>query len=335
MYRILITIFPCLFICVSHAIAAKKIKANGEYIHKYAKTTFPVSIDEYTRTEIHAYDKEHKNISATYELRDTKVNVYVYPAGAADNHRFRGQYFNSLQAIVDANGYGAAVHQEYVQYKKGAYKVNGFQAYLEVYGTKSSGLRLYECGTWFLKIRISSHSLDTGEVTKLFDLFTQQFDPVALVTISPLSTKSVVNVAPAALKDSTLLGCTFASVLEKAKWALDNVDSLELQAGFPSLYLGMHISSLQAFVKHEEKHPDWARSETTEKYLKEIRSLIAAGYLDEYIMDEHGSVMIVPDGTEFDFEGYQRWRKTHPISYRMTGYILDVITYIPLNELRN
>lgn len=335
MHRILIPFVFSLLICNLHTIAAKKLKVKGEYVHQYAKTRFPVSVNTFTRTEIHAFDKEQANISATYEDKDTRINVYIYPAGPADNHRFRGEYFSSLQSIIDANGSGASVHQEYIQYKKGGYKVNGFQAYIEAYGTKSSGLRLYECGTWFLKIRITSHSLDTSEATQIFDVFTQQFDPVALVSISPLSTKSNINVAPAALKDSTLLGCTFASVLEKAKWALANVDSLELQAGFPSLYLDMHVSSLKAFVKNEEKHPDWARSETTEKYLKEIRSLIEAGYLEEYIMDEYRYVMIVPNGTEFDFERYQKWRKTHPISYRMTGYILDIITYVPLSELRN
>lgn len=132
--------------------------------------------------------------------------------------------------------------------------------------------------------------------------------------ISHLNPKADINFAKAAFVDSLMLGSAMGSAFKKLEWVMDNVDSLERASGFPGLYLEMHIASLKEFTEFEKKHPDFSKAKRTEQYLTELNSIIDNGFLEEFIMEQYDMIMIVPDNLEFDFEGFDKWKKENPIN---------------------
>lgn len=296
-------------------MSPKKIKAKADYKHSTTGFNFPLAIDQYNRTDIYAFDKKKQNIGITYKSGDLKttVSIYLYPAGAGTEDRLRNEYIKSMQSVANVSDNGVHAEQFAVSYKNGDYKINGFKANIKDTDKKSS-LSVFECGTWFFKIRISSETLDTTGMKQAEQKILDLYKPTRLVKISHLNPKADINFAKAAFVDSLMLGSAMGSAFKKLEWVMDNVDSLERASGFPGLYLEMHIASLKEFTEFEKKHPDFSKTKRTEQYLTELNSIIDNGFLEEFIMEQYDMIMIVPDNLEFDFEGFDKWKKENPIN---------------------
>lgn len=311
------------------ASRSKKLKVKGDYLHTETEISFPQVIDDLTRIDIYAFDKKKSNIGASYENitknGKTTITIYVYPAGPGSEHRLRWEYLSCLHSIETGARNDFDVHQHYVIYNNSGYRINGYKAEFEYLGAKSL-LTLFECGHWFFKIRITSSNVDQSIIdnieTRVLDLFV----PSRLVQKSPLNSKADLHFAPAAFRDSLMLGCVMGSTLEKVKWALANIDSLQRESGFPDLYLNMHIASLNAFVDFEKSHPKMSRTQPTTDYLNELKSLIDNGFLDEFIMSQYQMIMIVPENTTLDFQSFEEWKKSHPTKIDL-NQMYSVIEY--------
>ena len=139
------------------------------------------------------------------------------------------------------------------------------------------------------------------------------FDPSRLTALNPLKVKADIYFAKSTASDSTLLGSAMGSALQKVEWAAENIDENERASGFPDLYLYMHIASLMEFVKFDRDH-NLSKTESTQKYLDELNLLIDSGFIAEFIMDQFGMVMIVPENVVFDFEGYREWEQANALT---------------------
>jgi hypothetical protein len=307
----------------------KKIKVKGDYIHNETKISFPEVFDEFSRIDIYAFDKKQSNVGVSYEniTKDgkTTLTIYVYPAGPGSENRLRGEYLRCLQSAATIAKNGIDIHQHSVSYSDSGYRINGFKAEFNYLGGKSL-LTLFECGHWFFKIRITTSNMDQSKVDRTETHVLDLFVPSRLVQMSPLNSKADLHFAPAAFRDSLMLGCVMGSTLEKVKWALANVDSLQRESGFPDLYLDMHIASLNAFVNFEKNHPKMTRTQPTIDYLNELKSLIDSGYLDEFLMSQYQMVMIVPENMIFDFQGFEDWKKSNPTRIDLS-HMYSVIEY--------
>jgi hypothetical protein len=296
----------------------KKIKAKGDYVHSLTQLIFPVKIDDYERVDIYSFDKKNTNVGITYEnhkyLGKTTLSIYVYPAGSGTDGRLRDEYLFSLQSIANVSDKGVHAIQNYSSYKKDAYKINGYNAWIvNKSNSTKSVITVYECGKWFFKIRITTDLLDSLGVESLKNKTLDLFQPTILVENAPLNPKADIYFAKAAFRDSIMLGSAMGSAYKKLEWALHNVDSLERASGFPDLYIGMHVESLKAFVNFEKEH-NYSKSQTTIDYLKELNSIIDAGFLKEFIMQQYRMIMITPENMTFDFDTYEKWKLTHPIN---------------------
>lgn len=288
----------------------KQLKVKGTYIHLSTKTEFPEIIGDYQRQDIYSFDKKKENIGSTYKNGQTTLSIYLYPAGAGSEGRLRNQYLQALQDMANVSKSGLHAVQGYKYFKKDGYKVNGFSAITS--GETSSQLTLFECGEWFFKVRITTQSLDTAQINALERDILNSFEPTRLVKISHLNPKADVYFAKAAFNDSLLLGSVMGSAYKKIEWAFENVDSLERAAGFPDIYLGLHVESLKEFVQFE-KRKTWTRQQSTTDYLKELNQIIDDGFLEEFIMKQFSMVMVVPKDLTLDFEGFDNWTHNHPI----------------------
>ncbi len=51
----------------------RKIKAKADYKHTATEFNFPLTIDQYHRTDIYAFDKQKQNVEGTYKTDDSKA----------------------------------------------------------------------------------------------------------------------------------------------------------------------------------------------------------------------------------------------------------------------
>lgn len=296
----------------------KKLKIKGDYIHPETKMNFPDKIDSYERHSIYSYDKKKTNVGITYGSQNnsgrTTLSIYLYPAGSGTDSRLRDEYLSCLQSVANVSKNGMHAIQNYTFYKNDGFKINGYSAWIENESALTrSVLTVYECGKWFFKIRITTGALDSLEIEGLKERVLNLLDPTYLVENFPLNSKADIHFGKAAFCDSTMLGSVMGSALKKIEWAIDNVDSIERFSGFPDLYIGMHIEALKAFANFEKEH-DFSKSQTTIDYLKELNSIIDAGFLEEFILKQYSGIMIVPENMTFDFDAFEKWQQSNPIA---------------------
>jgi hypothetical protein len=88
-----------------NASGVKLIKEKGDYFFKSANTSFPIVIDNFSRKNIHSFNKKNNNIGAEYRNSDsghsTKISINIYPAESGFEGRLRDEYLASLRSIAE------------------------------------------------------------------------------------------------------------------------------------------------------------------------------------------------------------------------------------------
>lgn len=297
----------------------KKIRFKNGYEHKHSNTDFPQTLENgFELTEVYAFDKKKKNIGATYEKKiepKGKLNIYIYPAEDGTEDRLRSEYLASMQSVANLTDNGLGATQYPVKFN-GKYDCNGFKAEFKSKSQEKSSLSIYECGTWFLKLRLTTEEKDSTQISKLEQSVLKTFNPSRLTEQKRLNPKADVYFAKAAFKDSIMLGSSMGSAYKKIEWVMDNVTEKERASGFPGHYLELQLASLKEFVEFDKKY-DYKKSEYTQDYLNQVNSLIDSDFLDEFIMKGFSMVMIVPENHEFDFEGFEKWKAKNEITINL------------------
>ncbi|RDV15804.1 hypothetical protein DXT99_07300 [Pontibacter diazotrophicus] len=328
--KLTLTLFAAILLLTSQVVFAQSIRSprvlpvKGTYTHTQTKIEFPKNLIGYERRGVYSFDRKKSNIGATYKSQkgETIVSVYLYPAGEGSENRLKNGYLSALQEIATSTRKGITANQSITYHKKDGYKVNGIRAEVtDVKKSSKSHLSVFECGKWFFKLRITSEVLDSTGISNLEGEVLDQFTPTELVKQNPFDSKASIYFAPAAFADSLMLVSAMGGAFKKVQWALENVDSLERSAGFPGLYLELHVESLKEFALQEQVKHDvrkkWARTQRTTEYLSELNEIIESGYLKEFIMEQYDMIMIVPENVKLDFESYRQWKLTHPININL------------------
>lgn len=302
---------------------SRVINAKGDYIHQKTSTKFPTKIEGFTRTTVIAFDNSKKNISVSYSNQNsngkTTFTIFIYPSENGVEGLLRSEFLNSLQAITFINKPGNIIKKYPIEYKKDGYIVNGFKARINDNNNKSD-LLVYQCGLWFLKIRVSTESLDSLEMAALEKEIINIYSPSIFVKQAPLNIKADIHFGKAAFADSIMLGCVMGSALKKVEWAIENVDSLERISGFPDIYFDLHKASLLEFVEFAKDHPTMSRSQSTIDYLAQLNSIIDGGFLNEFIMKQFDMLLKVSPDINLDFNKFEEWEKTKTIKINLNSH---------------
>ena len=155
----------------------KSIRAKGTYEHTSTSTQFPEMLEAFERQYVYSFDRQNTNIGVTYERPNsgTTFSIYVYPEGAGTEDRFRTEYLNSMQSIANVND-GIGATQYPIRFEESDFKINGFASELKKMN-ELSRLLLYECGSWFLKYRVTSIELDSLAMNDLITNLEEWFPP--------------------------------------------------------------------------------------------------------------------------------------------------------------
>lgn len=301
----------------------KVINAKGEYFHQKTDTKFPTNFEDFTRTTVIAFDNSKENIGVSYSNQNssgkTTFTIFIYPSKNEIEGLLRNEFLNSLKAITFINKPGNIIKKYPIDYKKDGFTVNGFKARINDNINKSE-LLVYQCGLWFLKIRVSSQSLDSLQMVALESQIINIYSPTTFVKQAPLNIKAEIRFGKAAFTDSLMLGCVMGSALKKVEWAIENVDSLERISGFPDIYLDLHKASLLEFAKFAKDHPTMSRSQSTSDYLAQLNLIIDGGFLNEFIMKQFDMLLKVSPEINLDFNKFEEWEKTKSIKINLNSH---------------
>lgn len=302
-------------------IQPKKIKVKENYKHSPTQMIFPKSLfDDYQRESIYAFDKKNQNISVSYEKNQngekTTFSLYLYPAGDGFEGRLRDEYINSMQSVVVTTKKGLHATQFAVQHEGEKYICNGFKSIFTNDQKDLSQLTLFESGTWFYKIRITTNQSDTTLMSEIETKILQNFNPTQLTDLKHLNEKVSVYFSKTAFRDSVLLGSAMGSAYRKIDWIIENVAERERATGFPDLYLDLHVEGLKAFM--EFQHIITAtKSEYTENYLKELQLISDANFLPEFVMEQYDMILIIPENISYRYDEYLKWKAENNISINL------------------
>ena len=310
-------------------IQPKIIKTNKDYTHSPTKMEFPLSLfGDYQRESIYSFDKKNQNIGITYEKKQngekTVFSLYLYPAGDGYEGRLREEYQNSRQSVVATMKKELHATQYAIQHKGEKYVCNGFEAIFMTENDDLSQLSIFESGTWFYKIRITSNWKDSTSLADLKRKILQIFDPTELADLTLLNEKVSVYFAKAAFRDSILLGSAMGSAYGKIDWVMENVDEKERATGFPDLYLDFHVEGLKAFMEFQHRF-DFKKSDFTMNYLRELQLISDANFLNEFVMEQYGMILIIPQNTPAKYDEYLKWKSQHNITINLNEkfYVLS------------
>jgi hypothetical protein len=221
-----------------------------------------------------------------------------------------------MQSVANFTDNGLGATQYPVKFSGKNYDCNGFKAEFKSNNQENSSLSVYECGTWFFKLRLTTKEKDSTQISNLENKILETFDPSHLTEQNKLNPKADIYFAKVAFQDSILLGSAMGSAYKKLEWVMNNVPERERASGFPGHYLEMQLASFNEFIAFDKKY-DYKKTDYTQNYLNQVNSLIDSGYLDEFIMKEFSMVMIVPENHEFDFDGYEKWKAKNEIELKL------------------
>ena len=303
----------------------KLIKSKSDFTHDATGTIFPEQIEDYPRKSIYSFTKQDDNIEVTYESPEkTSIAIKIYPAGDGTEGRLRHEYLKTLQAISNAANKTVGFEQGPIRKVGAKYICNGFKAVSKLKNKgEASQLALYECGAWFLKIRIVSKDLDSSHIEELEQKVLNKYDPTKLTELKPLNLKSDFIVAPALGKDRARAKYILNSGFKKMEWANNNIPENERASGFPDLYLNMHVAAFKEFA--ECKDENYTPNNDIAKLISDINKVIKADYLPEFLMKQHSMVMIAPDNMKFDFEGFAKWQEEYKVSMDMQKFYYLIV----------
>ena len=307
----------------------KKINAKENYTHSSTHFNFPKSLlGDFQRESVYSFDKKNQNVGVSYGKKQngerTLFSLYLYPAGDGSEGRLRKEYLNSMQSVVATRKKGLHATQNAVQHKGEKYICNGFEAIFTTEKNELSQLTIFESGTWFYKIRITSSQNDTTLLANLKTQILQVFDPTVLADLTLLNEKVSVYYNKTAFRDSVLLGSAMGSAFGKIDWIMENVDERERATGFPDLYLNFHIAGLKAFMEFQYRF-DYGKSDFTKNYLKELQLIADADFLNEFVMEQYGMILIIPENTTAKYDEYLKWKSQNNITINLNElfYVLS------------
>lgn len=309
----ILIIFSVLFICCNKSSIIYKpteLDVIGDYVHESTLIVFPKSINDLVRTEIISFDKNKTNIGVSYKTTNGSVTIYIYPAGIADADRLKSEFYSSLKSIATISGKEIEASQSPFEYSKKRYALIGLNAEIGKNNlSEKSILTLFECGKWFLKIRITSNQSELSELYALRDTIIAHFSPVDIVQRYPLKQKVNILFAPAILNDSLMMYSVMMGAFKHSSWVLQNVDSLQRCSGFPGLYLTEYTESLLAMVEGSKNRTRFKgpRDPDFDEFIQSLSKIIENGYLNEFVMDEYNMLLITPENLTLNLDGYRRW----------------------------
>jgi hypothetical protein len=296
----------------------RPIQAQGPWTH-VTGVIFPMEILDYQRTDIVSFERKNQHVSLGYEKTFANthrtVSVYIYPNEETTNLRLYNEFQQICQATQLKSGQVRISRAHPFTYQNNQIKLHGLSG---ASADNHEYVGVVECGKWMVKTRMTANDgQDIGD--SLFFEFLHVINPSNLIAKYPWKVSHYITVvSPGLTTNETFAMTAMLGATTQELFILANIDSVERCAGIPGLYLKVYLAPCQLMLKFwkgiEEKNgkvPDIP-------FMNDLRRIEYNGFLEEFIMDEFGWLLIVPDDIVLDREGYKAWRSTHYLTLNLT-----------------
>lgn len=276
------------------------------YLHKESKTSFPNKIGKLRRTKI----SKGRNITVVYkDDNKTEVVVTLAPSKVGVEGRLRESYLAGTRMIPHRYRRAKPVIK-LKKYVGDEYTCNGIDG-IYLSSNENHLLSIYECGTWLLKIDISSPKLKKTGLETVKIKLVNQIDPAHLTALHPLAEKPKIGFSESDKSYISNLQAILSSAIKKTDWADYFIPYRERASGFPDMYLEMHIAAIEEYLQVQKGK---AINSNEKRYLESLQKINSAGYLDEFLMEQYQEIMYVPAHWQLETVAYQKWKRQSRIS---------------------
>lgn len=294
------------------SLVAKTPASNFMFLP--TRTEFPYEISPYQRKQLIASKTQSGKITVIYgntsSLKDDSgFSIRLIPAGFGTEGRLRNAFVVALKNFSEELDIMQEPIINMVRFNGNSYNPLGIQAVFSSDNKEFSGLTVYECGSWLMEINIHNFKSTLDGFYQFHNKLVMMMNPSQLTAIKPLYVRPNIDFDKEALKDTIVTSALWASAMKKLDWANDNISQKERAAGFPDMYLEMHVAALSEYLAVQAQKSSLNKSTTIKKLYYDLSALRNAGFLREYIMEQYQHLMIVPNHIHLDFTAYQQWKK--------------------------
>lgn len=294
----------------------KKIKSTTDFEHPISGIYAPISLGDFSRTELSTNSKNDSVFAAEYEDSNNNLSFKfkILPA-FLDEERLLNHYYKDLQERKYSPKENRKISKA-VTIKEGKFKLHGISSYFS-HLDRLINLRVYDAGFWVFISEVSQKGNDTLALDKVQDQFLTKIQPVKIVEKNPLTRYANILYAPVAAQDKLLLRTTMSSATNKMKWIYENIDKYERAAGIPGALLDFQIAGINGFIDYKtEKNQDLIEGNNpATRLISFFTKLRKDGFVDEYLMEQYYYLLIPPENHQFDYTGYQKWKLENSIDY--------------------
>lgn len=294
----------------------KKIKSTTDFEHSFSGISAPMSLGDFSRTELSTNSKNDSVFAAEYEDRNNNLSFKfkIVPA-SLDEERFLSHYYKDLQERKYSPKENKKISKA-VTINEGKFKLHGISSYFS-HLDRLINLRIYDAGFWVFISEVSQKGNDTLALNKAQDLFLNRIQPAKIVEKNPLTRYANILYAPVAAQNKSLLRITMSSATNKMKWIYENIDKYERAAGIPGILLDFQIAGINGFIdyKTEKNQNPIEGNNSATRLISFFTKLRNDGFIDEYLMEQYYYLLTPPENHKFDYEGYQKWKVENSIDY--------------------
>ncbi len=304
----------------------KKIKSATDFDHTVSGVSSPMSLGDFSRTELLTNSKNDSVFSAEYEgsNKNELFKFKIIPA-SLNEERLLNHYYKELKEKRYSPKESEKVNKA-VNIKEGKFKLYGISSYFS-HLDRLINVRVYDAGFWILISEASQKGNDTLALDKIQDQFLSKLQPAKIVEKNPLTRYSNILYAPIAAQDTLLLRTTMSSATNKMKWIYENINKYERASGIPGILLEYQMAGINGFIDYKtQKNPRPINGNNpATRLISFFMKLRNDGFIDEYLMEQYNYLLTPPENHQFDYAGYQKWKLENPIAYDTSNKLYIIV----------
>lgn len=288
------------------------------YIHTPSQTTFPIYMGEYKRSKVLG-ESNSDQINVMYRLpskaKKPSFIITISRSEDAVEGRLRNEYRNDIQKVAEVEKLPLPL-PTVLREVGNKYTCYGVAGTFTLADSTLTQLRVYECGTWMMKILFSTLYTKQNQLEAFADSIVRRLDPTRLTSLTPLNTNASISFERELLIDTVFTPAMIAAGMSKVEWAQKNVWPREKASGFPDLYFNMHVHAIDTYLEEAAKK-NLTSSATAAAYYKDLKAIKEAGFMSEFIMDQFSGIVIISPAIRLDFNRYYKWLETQKLTVNL------------------
>lgn len=311
---------------VYHTLKEVSKYPTADFYHTASQTLFPYRMGIFKRSHIKSVGKATKQVIVTYETANgSKITIHLTPNSEGSEGRLRNSYLQALSKFSLHLPKGVQPTHTMLQFKGVDYDTNGIQGNYQKGGELIARCSVYECGSWILGITETRESNEQQQILdNASEQLLQHLNPSHLVALQPFNLKSNLEFDKKNLQNNPTVGALWASAMKKLEWAETHISPRERAAGFPDLYLGMHIAAAEEYIAilSQKRLPNNSKER---QFYHQIRQIQSAGFLPEFFMQHYDNLLLTTDGFELYPADYELWKEENGIRIAWKDKLYNIV----------